>query len=103
MARVTISYPNDQGAHFDLDYYRSKHLPLVRSLMGQSITKIEVHQGIGAPGEQPAAFLYVTAIYFDNMASLGAAMQENAAQIGADVANFTDIAPLIQIDAPVDI
>src|ERR1044072_1245577 len=34
MIKVSVMYPNTPGARFDHDYYRDKHMPLVKARMG---------------------------------------------------------------------
>jgi len=34
MIKVSVMYPNRPGARFDHDYYRTNHLPLIKSRMG---------------------------------------------------------------------
>ena len=34
MIKVSVMYPNTPGARFDHDYYRDRHLPLIKSRMG---------------------------------------------------------------------
>jgi len=30
MFKVSVMYPNQEGAQFDIDYYRTKHMKLVQ-------------------------------------------------------------------------
>ena len=34
MIKVSVMCPDTRGARFNHEYYRDKHLPLVKSLMG---------------------------------------------------------------------
>jgi uncharacterized protein (TIGR02118 family) len=34
MIKVSVMYPNTAEARFDHDYYRDKHMPLIKSRMG---------------------------------------------------------------------
>jgi uncharacterized protein (TIGR02118 family) len=36
MIKVSVMYPNTAGAKFDHEYYRDKHMPLVKTRMGES-------------------------------------------------------------------
>jgi hypothetical protein len=36
MIRVSVLYPNSQGASFDMEYYLKTHLPMVRKTLGES-------------------------------------------------------------------
>ena len=37
MIKVSVMYPNEPGLRFDHDYYRTKHLPLIKSRMGAAL------------------------------------------------------------------
>lgn len=34
--KVSVMYPNTPGARFDHEYYRDKHMPLVKTRMGHA-------------------------------------------------------------------
>ena len=51
MIKVSVMYPNKEGARFDHDYYREKHMPLVAAWMDRTIDALHgVHFDVG-PGE----------------------------------------------------
>ena len=56
MIKVSVMYPNTPGARFDHAYYRDKHMPLVKTRMGDACKYYTVDKGVagGAPGA-PAA------------------------------------------------
>ena len=37
MIKVSVMYPNKPDARFAHDYYRTKHLPLIKSRMGPAL------------------------------------------------------------------
>lgn len=98
MIKVSVMYPNTDGARFDHDYYRDKHMPLVKSLMGEHCLFYTVDKGLagGAPGS-PATYLAMCHIFCDSLESFQAGFGPNAREILADVANYTDLQPLMQI------
>lgn len=63
-------YPNTPGARFNHDYYRDKHMPLVKSLMGDSCKYYTVDKGLGggAP-DTPATYVGMCHIFCDSIAS----------------------------------
>jgi uncharacterized protein (TIGR02118 family) len=100
MIRVTVSYPTTPGARFDLDYYMQKHMPLVAGLLSKfGMTGYSVSKGLAgfAPGS-PAEFMITAQLNIDTMEHLQAGMAAESATIMADIPNYTDIAPHIQID-----
>ena len=58
MIKVSVMYPNTPGGRFDHDYYRDKHMPLVKARMGDACKSYTVDKGLagGAPGA-PAAYV----------------------------------------------
>ncbi len=52
MIKVSVMYPNKEGARFDHAYYRDKHMPLVKAKMGDACRFYTVDKGLagGAPG-----------------------------------------------------
>ncbi len=45
MIKVSVMYPNKDGARFDHDYYKNKHMPLVKARMGDSLQVLHHRQG----------------------------------------------------------
>ena len=89
MIRFTVSYPATEGATFDHEYYRTKHVPLAVKTWG--LAGAEIDKGIDGP--------YVAAVHFkfDSLEALGAAMgNAGTGDVLADVANYTTIAPVLQ-------
>jgi uncharacterized protein (TIGR02118 family) len=87
--RVSVFYPSSEGSTFDHDYYREKHVPLAMKAWG--LSKAEIDKGVDGP--------YVAAVHFefDSVDALGAAMASDAtADVMADVANYTNITPVLQ-------
>ena len=58
MIKVSVMYPNTPGARFDHDYYRDKHMPLVKARMGDACRFYTVDKGLagGGPGD-PATYV----------------------------------------------
>ncbi|HBH03070.1 MAG: ethyl tert-butyl ether degradation protein EthD [Candidatus Rokubacteria bacterium RBG_16_73_20] len=99
MVRISVLYPSGEGKKFDVDYYVKKHMPLVRERMGTlGLRRIEVDRGLagGAPGA-PAPFACVGHLYFDTVEAFQQAIAPHGKELFADVPNFTNIAPQVQI------
>ena len=39
MIKVSVMYPDGRGARFDHDYYRNKHMPLIKRRMGAAFAE----------------------------------------------------------------
>ncbi len=98
MIKVSVMYPGGEGKTFDMDYYCNKHLPLVSGLLGDAIKGATVEQGLGggAPGS-PATFSAMGNMYFDSVEAFGNSFGPNAEEILADLPNFTNVEPVIQV------
>ena len=98
MMRLMILYPNDPGKKFDMKYYVERHIPLVKSLLGTyGLVRIEVDKGIAGFGGAPAPFVCVGILYFESHEGLTKGFEAKAAELMADIPNYTDIPPQIQI------
>jgi len=100
MPSVSVIYPHAEGATFDFDYYERVHLPLVaKSWADAGLTGAEALRGAaGGDGGEPP-FLAIALIRFDSMESFQAAMAgPHAAVIVGDIANFTNVQPVIQVN-----
>ena len=89
MIRVSVLYPAGDGTEFNHDYYRDSHVPLCT---GTWNVTAEIDKGVNGP--------YVAAVhlFFESMDSFQAAMaHEGTAAIMADVANYTNVQPVMQI------
>jgi uncharacterized protein (TIGR02118 family) len=98
MVRVSVLYANDDGKKFDMAYYTGKHLPLVREKLGAACKGMTVDQGLGGgqPGSKPP-FVAMVHMLFDSVDAFQAAFGPHAKTIMADIPNYTDIPPTIQI------
>ncbi len=98
MIKVSVMYPNKEGARFDHAYYRDKHMPMVKAKMGDACKFYTVDKGLagGAPGA-PATYVGMCHIYCDSVESFQAGMGPHMKEIMGDIPNYTDIAPVMQI------
>lgn len=98
MIKVTILYPSADGAKFDMDYYASKHMPLVASLLGDSLKMYEIDKGVaGAAPGTAAPYVAIGYLYFDRLSAYLNSFKDNAEKIRGDIPNYTNIKPIIQI------
>ena len=99
MIKVSVLYPNSPGAKFDMTYYCEKHMPLVQQKLGAACKRVAVEQGIGGatPGS-PAAFIAMGHLYCESSEAFQTAFAPHAAEIMGDIANFSDVQPVIQIN-----
>ena len=98
MIKVSVMYPTTPGARFDHAYYRDKHMPMLATRMGAACKQYTVEKGLsgGAPGA-PAPYIAMCHIFADSVEAFEAAFGPHAKEIMKDVANYTDLRPVMQI------
>ena len=94
MIRVSVLYPSGEDSTFDHDYYKNTHVPLACSAWSVGA---EIDKGINGPNVAAVHF------FFDSMDQFQAAMgAPETAAVMADVANYTNITPVMQISEVVN-
>lgn len=98
MIKVAILYPNGEDKTFDMDYYSNKHMPMAANLFGESLKAMSIDKGIAndAP-DVPVKYVAIGYFFFEDLSSFQNAMGPNQAEIKADVPNYTNIQPIVQI------
>ncbi len=98
MIKVSVMYPNTPGARFDHDYYRDTHMPMVKARLGTACLYYTVDKGLvgGAP-DQPATYVGMCHIFCESIDAFQNAFGPHADDIMADIPNYTDLAPMLQI------
>lgn len=98
MINVTVLYPNSTGSKFDIAYYCKKHIPMVQRLLGSALKGVAVEHGVagGTPGSA-APYLAIGQLHFNSVEAFQAAFNPHAQEIMADIPNYTNIQPVIQI------
>ena len=99
MVKVSVFYPNEEGKKFDMDYYLTTHIPLVRRLLGSACTSAAVEQGLagGTPGSKPT-YVAIGHLHFNTVNDFVASFTPNATEIMSDIPNYTHTTPIIQIN-----
>lgn len=100
MATLSIIYPRTPDATFDYDYYKTKHMPLAGQRWADAgLTGGEALLGKAAPDGSEPPYFAIGIIHFKSEDSLHAALNgKHASEIIADIGNFTNAEPVIQIN-----
>nr|WP_234479957.1 EthD family reductase [Erwinia sp. S38] len=85
--KFSVLYPNRSDAHFDHDYYRDVHLPLIKTRMGDACLSYEIDKPLG----EDAPFIAACHIYCASLEAFQQVMAPHAEEFTADVANFTNV------------
>lgn len=99
MIRVSVFYPSSGSESFDFGYYFDKHFKLVcEKLKPEGMADAQFDKGLadGAGGKPP--FHAIAHLTFPSVEAFQAAMGKVGGDVMADVANYTKIAPVIQIN-----
>jgi uncharacterized protein (TIGR02118 family) len=98
MIRVTVLYPAGEGRTFDMDYYLTKHIPMVQARLGAALKGVTVDQGLagGAP-DAPPTYVCVCQLAFESVAAFDAAFAPHAAEVMTDIPKYTNVQPVIQV------
>ncbi len=98
MIKASVFYASGEGKHFDMDYYCKKHMALVQRLCGPALKGIAVEHGVsGMTPDSAPAFVAMGHLYFDSIEAFQASFGPHTNEIVADVPNYTNIQPMVQI------
>ena len=98
MIRVAVLYPNSSGSTFDVDYYKRTHMKLVQQKLGPlGLLGSEVDAGIAGMGDAAPPYAAIGYMFFDTLEAFQAGFDQVGAELVADVPNYTNIEPVIQI------
>lgn len=104
MIKVSIFYPGAPASHFDVDYYLGTHMPLACRLLAPVLEGVSVDIGLsGAAPDQPAPFAAICEFTCESAQAFGDALAPHQAELMADIPNYTDIQPIIQMSQIHDI
>lgn len=100
---LTITYPKSADSTFDFDYFRSKHLPEVGKAFGPfGLGYAAVLRGEQSlDGGDPAYFATTILSFATEEGARNAVVSEAAEALVKDVANFTNVAPIMQFNTSV--
>jgi uncharacterized protein (TIGR02118 family) len=91
MISVTILYPRTDESTFDMDYYTSTHMPMFADALDGACKSWTVSAVAKGPWTATGFVLIESKAAFD------VAMATHGAKIGADLANYTNVAPTMII------
>jgi len=98
LIKVSIMYPFAEGKTFDMEYYETKHMPMVAKFLGSNLVKYTIEKGTasGIPNT-PLPFMAIGAFYIKDLAEYQAAIGPNRDAIRADFPNYTNATPVILV------
>jgi uncharacterized protein (TIGR02118 family) len=97
MIKVSVMYPNGPDARFDETYYRDRHMPMVKELMGDALHYYTVDRAVRGEAGANAAYIAMGHLFCDSVDAFQAAFGPHADRIMADIPNYSNQKPVIQI------
>ena len=103
MYKVSVMYPNEDGAKFDFDYYCKTHMKIVMdNLKPYGLQRTGVERGISGGAGQKAPYICIGHLFFDRPDGYDEGVKTAGPVLRADIANFTNVTPVRQISEVLD-
>ena len=85
MIKFNVLYPRADGARFDHDYYRMKHLPLIKNRMGAALKYYAIDRGLADEDGKPlGAYVAMCHLLCDSVDAYQSSFGPHAQEIRAD-------------------
>lgn len=98
MIWVTVMYPKSEGSAFDFDYYIQKHVPLAKARFAEcGLADALVMRGSAMIDGAPPTYWLIGHLAFPSLEQMQDALAKHGAEVMADIPNYTNVKPLIQI------
>ena len=98
LIKVSIMYPYAEGKTFNMEYYETKHMPMVAAFLGSNLIKYTIEKGLGSGiPNQPLPFMAIGTFYVKSLSDYQAAIGPNRDAIRADFSNYTNVTPVILV------
>src|SRR5436190_19858424 len=98
LIKISVMYPFAEGKTFNMEYYETKHMPMVAGFLGSNLVKYTIEKGVasGIPN-QPLPFMAIGTFYVKSLSDYQAAIGPKREGIRADFQNYTNITPIILV------
>jgi len=98
LIKISIMYPFAEGKTFNMEYYETRHMPMVAKFLGSNLVKYTIEKGLasGIPN-QPLPYMAIGTFYVKSLEEYQAAIGPNRDAIRADFVNYTNVVPVILV------
>jgi len=98
LIKVSIMYPFAEGKTFNMEYYETKHMPMVAGFLGSNLVRYTIEKGVasGIPN-QLLPYMAIGTFYVKSLSDYQTSIGPNRDAIRADFSNYTNIVPVILI------
>jgi uncharacterized protein (TIGR02118 family) len=98
MIKVSVMYPNGPDAHFDDAYYRDRHMPMVKQLMGDTCKFYTIDKAMSkGAADANAPYIAMGHLFCDSVEAFQTGFGPHTKAIMGDIPNYTNQKPVIQI------
>jgi uncharacterized protein (TIGR02118 family) len=101
MFNISSIYPKQEGGHFDFDYYLNVHMPRSIEILSKEkgFVKVLVEKGVDIKEPKiESSYVAMCHYYFETLEDFMSAFSPHAQELQGDIANYTNIEPIIQIN-----
>ena len=99
MTVISVFYPASPEATFAFDYYLDTHIPLVQQRLNPlGLEEVRVLRGSSAADGAAPPYLLIALLSFTSLEAFQAAVAAHGPEIFADIPNFTNLQPVIQVN-----
>lgn len=96
LIKISVMYPFAEGKTFNMEYYETKHMPMVAGYLGANLVKYTIEKGLaGGMPNQALPYMAIGTFYVKSLSDYQAAIAPNINAIRADFANYTNVTPAI--------
>ena len=98
LIKISVMYPFAEGKTFNMEYYETKHMPMVAGYLGKNLVKYTIEKGMasGIPN-QPLPYMAIGTFYVKSLSDYQAAIAPNREAIRGDFENYTNTTPIILV------
>ncbi|MFD2520210.1 EthD family reductase [Emticicia soli] len=98
LIKISIMYPFAEGKTFNMEYYETKHMPMVAGYLGSNLVKYTIEKGLAAGmPNQALPYMAIGTFYVKSLSDYQSAIAPNRDAIRADFANYTNVSPVILV------
>lgn len=98
MIKLSVFYPNQTDAKFDMEYYMQKHIPLVLDRCGADVKPAGVERALGGGAlGLDAPYCAAGHLIFESREAMERSFGRHLPEFLADLPNFTNIQPIVQV------
>ncbi|MBC9933102.1 EthD family reductase [Chitinophaga qingshengii] len=96
LIKISVMYPYAEGKTFNMEYYETRHMPMMAGFIGSNLVKYTIEKGLsGRAPEDPLPFMAIGVFYVKSLSEYRAAVAPHINEILADIVKYTNATPTI--------